>query len=328
MTRLDAEEIWQMPKEQLLLLLENGAFSNKNQTIRFFAPSFVRYKNKFFRSSPNRFPSISVTGSSCALNCKHCNKKVLETMTHALNPTELFEVCKTLKTKGAQGCLISGGCGPDGSVPLINFVNTFKLIKTELNLTLALHTGLVDFSVANQLKNAGVASVLIDVIGSDETVKEIYNLDVTLDAYEKSLKALHDSKIPFIPHVLVGLHFGQLKGEFEALKTIAKYSPSAVIIIAFMPIRGTPMENVEPPEPIDIIRILVCARLLMPNVSVVLGCMRPKGEHRKQTDVFAIKAGVDAIAFPVEEAIQTAQSMNLEMSFSSVCCSQIYELIF
>ena len=66
----------------------------------------------------------------------------------------------------------------------------------------------------------------------------------------------------------------------------------------------------------------------MPNVPVVLGCMRPKGEHRKQTDILAIKAGVDAIAFPVEEAIELAQSMGLEMTFSSVCCSQIYELLF
>ncbi|MDG6223153.1 MAG: radical SAM protein [Candidatus Bathyarchaeota archaeon] len=328
MTRLNAKEIWQMPKEKFVSLLENGAFSPETQTINFFAPSFVHYKNKFFCSSQNSFPSISVTGSSCALNCKHCNKKVLNTMTPVNSPKDLFDVCKKLKNDGTQGCLISGGCGLDGSVPLTNFIDAFKKIKTELDLKLSVHTGLVDFITAEELKKAGVDSVLIDVIGSDETIKEIYNLDVTVTVYEKSLKALQDSEIPFIPHVLVGLHYGHLKGEFKALNLIAKYSPSAVIIIAFIPIRGTPMENVEPPEPADIIRTLVCAKLLMPTVPVVLGCMRPKGEHRKITDVFAVKAGVDAIAFPVEDAIQTAQSLNLEMLFSSVCCSQIYELNF
>jgi uncharacterized radical SAM superfamily protein len=328
MTCLGAEEIWQMSKEKFISLLESRAFSNKARRIHFFAPSFVHYQNKFFRSSPSSFPSISLTGSSCALNCKHCGMKVLNTMTPALSPTELFELCKKMKTDGAQGCLISGGCGSDGAVPLSNFLSTFRRIKNELGLTVAVHTGLVDFSVTNQLKNAGVDSVLIDVIGSNETINEICNLDVAVSDYEKSLKALHDSQIPFIPHILVGLHFGRLKGEFDALKLVAKHSPSAVIIIGFMPIRGTAMEKVQPPEPVDVIRVLVCAQLLMPNIPVVLGCMRPKGEHRKQTDVLAVKAGADAIAFPVEEAIQTAKSMNFEIGFSHVCCSQIYELNF
>lgn len=328
MSCLGAEEIWQMSKEKLISLLESRAFSNKARRIHFFAPSFVHYQNKFFHSSPNSFPSISLTGSSCALNCKHCGMKVLNTMTPAVSPTELFEVCKKLKTDGTQGCLISGGCDSDGAVPLSNFLGTFRRIKNALGLTIAVHTGLVNFSVANQLKTAGVDSVLIDIIGSDETIKEICNLDVNVSDYEKSLKALNDSQIAFVPHVLVGLHYGRLKGEFEALKLVAKYSPSAVIIIVFMPIRGTPMENVEPPEPVDVIRALVCAQLLMPNIPVVLGCMRPKGEHRKQTDVLAVKAGADSIAFPIEEAIQTAKSMNLEIGFSHVCCSQIYELDF
>jgi uncharacterized radical SAM superfamily protein len=38
-----------------------------------------------------------------------------------------------------------------------------------------------------------------------------------------------------------------------------------------------------------------------------------------------VRAGVDAIAFPVEEAIRLAESINLEKSFSPLCCSQIFE---
>ena len=67
---------------------------------------------------------------------------------------------------------------------------------------------------------------------------------LALTDYEQSLRAFQESGIPFVPHVLVGLHYGELKGELEALKMIAKYSPSAVITIAFMPIHGTPMEKV------------------------------------------------------------------------------------
>ncbi|PVX26089.1 MAG: radical SAM protein [Candidatus Bathyarchaeum sp.] len=327
MTSLDAETVLNLPKKELIKLIENGNISNPTGKIRFYAPSFVHYKNKYFRSPHNAFPSISITGSSCALKCKHCNGKVLDTMVPALTPKGLFDFCAKLKKDGAVGCLISGGCLPDGSVPLNNFIDAIAKIKRELALTVIVHTGVIDFSTAKRLKAAGVDAALIDIIGSNETIREVYNLDVTVADYEKSLQAFHDSGIPFVPHVLVGLHYGKLKGELEALKMIAKYSPSAVITIAFMPIHGTPMEKVVPPTPEDIAKILVASRTLMPTTPLVLGCMRPKGEHRTRTDLLAVRAGVNAIAFPVEEAIQLAESLNLETSFSPLCCSQIFEAI-
>jgi uncharacterized radical SAM superfamily protein len=106
---------------------------------------------------------------------------------------------------------------------------------------------------------------------------------------------------------------------------ISKYSPSAVIIIALMPIHGTPMQDVAPPSPEDIVRVLVAARSMLPKTPLVLGCMRPKGKHRIETDTQAVKVGVNAIAFPHEKAVQLAESMELETIFSSLCCSQIFE---
>ena len=325
MTSLNAEIVWQMPKKELIDLIDSGAISNSTGRIRFYAPSFIHYKNRYFRSPHEAFPSISITGSLCALKCKHCNGRVLDTMVPSMTPEGLFDVCVKLKKNGAIGCLISGGCLPDGSVPVDKFIDSIAEIKRELGLTVVVHTGVIDLPTAKRLKAAGVDAALIDIIGSDETIREIYHLDVTVSDYEQSLQAFHESGIPFVPHVLVGLHYGKLKGELEALKMIAKYSPSAVITIAFMPIRGTSMENVNPPEPEDIARILASARLLLPETPIVLGCMRPKGEPRKKIDLLAVKAGVDAIAFPVEEAIQLAESLNLDISFSSLCCSQIFE---
>jgi uncharacterized radical SAM superfamily protein len=186
------------------------------------------------------------------------------------------------------------------------------------------HTGIIDFDTAKKLKKANVDAALIDVIGSDETIKEIYNLSVSVKDYEDSLNALHDSGVSFVPHVIVGLHYGELKGELHALEMISKYEPSALVIIAFMPIHGTKMVNIEPPEPIDIAKVITAARLAFPKTPLVLGCMRPKGKHRINTDILALEAGVDAIAFPTEEAIKFAENQGYKIGFSSFCCSQIY----
>jgi len=311
--------------EKALNLARNVSWKNFGKRIRFYAPSFIYYKTNYFRSSPTAFPSISVTGSSCALKCKHCDGRVLNTMFPAPTPKELVNLCAKLKNKGAIGCLISGGCLPDGSVPLNRFIDAIAKIKRDLGLTIVAHTGVIDLTMARRLKEAGVDAALIDIIGSDETIREVYQLKVSVEDYDKSLKALHESGIPFVPHVLVGLHYGKLRGELQALEMIPKYSPSAVIIIAFMPIRGTPMEKVDPPAPEDVARVLVTARLMMPQTPIALGCMRPRGEHRTRTDTLAVRAGVNAIAFPAEETVQLAESMGLEITFSSLCCSQIFE---
>jgi len=73
---------------------------------------------------------------------------VLETMHPALSPQELFELCVKLKQDGAQGCLISGGCLPDGSVPLDEFVDTLGRVKRELGLTVFVHTGIINLKTA------------------------------------------------------------------------------------------------------------------------------------------------------------------------------------
>lgn len=324
MNQLLPETVWKMSEKQLRNLLDTGLPIPKPKQIRFYAPSFMYYKTSYYCSSAKDFPTISVTGKDCALRCKHCGGKVLETMLPATTPEKLFSLCAKFKCDGAQGCLISGGCLPNGYVPLNDFVDVIGRVKHELGLTVFVHTGVIDSESATRLKNAGVDAALMDIIGSDETIREIYNLNVTVKDYENSMKALHEVGVVFVPHVIVGLHYGKLKGEFDALKMIYDYKPSALVVIAFMPIHGTEMANVKPPKPLDIAKVLTVARLMFPETPLVLGCMRPKGKHRVETDTLAVNAGVNAIAFPAEEAIKHAENQGYGISFSSFCCSQIY----
>jgi hypothetical protein len=324
MTQLKPETIWNLKEKELLTLLESGFLKPEHKEIRFYAPSFTYYKTKHYRSSSNNFPTISVTGASCGLNCRHCGGKVLETMYPALSPQELLDLCTKLKEDGAQGCLISGGCLPDGSVPLDGFVGALTRIKRELGLTVFVHSGIISFDTAASLKQAGIDAALIDIIGSAETIKKICNLKVTPKDYCDSLKALDKSKLPFIPHVIVGLNEGRLDGELEALKMISQVKPSALVIIAFIPIHDTEMAKTKPPKPVDIAKVTATARLMFPETPLILGCMRPKGAARGATDVLALKAGVDAVAFPSENAIKYVQKEHLRFSFSPFCCAQMY----
>src|ERR1035437_4688863 len=177
------EEIWNLSEQELLGLLDSGTLKPRGNEIRFYAPSFTYYKTKHYCSSTSEFPTISVTGNACALNCKHCGGKVLETMHPALSPQELFDLGVKLKENGAKGCLVSGGCLPDGSVPLDGSVPVFGRFKRELGLTVFVHTGIITPKTAFALKDAGVDAALIDVMGSTETVGKIFNIRVTVEEY-------------------------------------------------------------------------------------------------------------------------------------------------
>jgi len=322
--QLSAEAIWRASTKELVDLLDAGALAPKSKLIRFYAPSFTYYKTRYYRSSPIHFPTVSVTGTACTLNCKHCGGKVLETMHAAETPEKLFALAAKLKQQGALGCLVSGGCLPGGSVPLAPFIATIEKIKRELGLTVFVHTGIIGSDAADALKNAGVDAALIDIVGSDETIKKIGNLNVAVKDYAASLKALQDAGLNLVPHVIVGLDDGKLKGELDALKMIASVKPSAIVVIAFMPIHGTAMANVKPPSPAEIAKVTATPRLMFPETPLVLGCVRPKGKHRVETDILALKAGVDGIAFPSEEAVKYAEEQGFTLSFSSCCCAQIY----
>lgn len=311
--------------EVLLKDARKTSWSNFGRSIAFYAPSFIPYDNKYYQAPAACFPSISITGTACALQCKHCYGRVLNTMISAPTPHKLYTVCHDIKMNGGTGCLISGGCLSDGSVPLHQYFKTLRRIKQELGLTVIVHTGIIDNSSAVQLSETGVDAALIDIIGAQQTIEEIYNLDVTIEDYRKSLKALKAAKIPFIPHVIVGLHYGQLMGELDALHMIAEYEPSGIVVIALIPLPGTPLQKVTPPLAEDIGWVIAKSRLMMPHTPIALGCMRPKGTHRVQTDTLAIQAGVNAIAYPVQEAVEQAKAYGLDIHFSPQCCSQIYE---
>jgi uncharacterized radical SAM superfamily protein len=247
-------------------------------------------------------------------------------MHKATSPKEMFELGLEFKKNGAKGVLISGGCLPDGSIPIEGFMPVLERFKRELGFTVFVHTGMIQPKTALELKKAGVDAALIDVIGSEATIRNTLNLKVGIHDYVSSLRALKKSKLKVVPHVIVGLNQGKLDGEYNALQIVRQnVKPSALVIIAFMPIHGTEMSHTRPSNPIDIARVAATARLLFPETPLVLGCMRPKGKSRIELDKLAVQAGVDGVAFPSEEAVEYAKSKGYSIFFSQFCCAQIFQ---
>ena len=83
----------------------------------FYAPGLKSYDIPGFeQKNPRAFLPISVTGAGCALDCDHCNKKILEPMIPLNHREGLFNLCKRLNASGTESVLISGGSMHSGEV--------------------------------------------------------------------------------------------------------------------------------------------------------------------------------------------------------------------
>ncbi len=319
------------PETDLEVLFEKAFKTSRNRfsdNIAFYSPGMIHYETDFHTATdPYRFPSISITGKGCALNCEHCSGNLLETMIPATTPKALWTVCEEIKRKGGSGCLISGGSTPKGDTPLMKFIPTIKRAKDELGLDIVVHTGIVYPKIADELGKAGIDGAMMDIIGSNETLRQVYHLNLSVDIFDKSMELLDDYSVPYMPHIIAGLHYGKIVGEAEAIRMIAEHNPTSVVVVAFMPLDNTPMEKVIPASPVDIARVIIATRLVIPDKPLMLGCARPLGNHRRITDRLAIDAGVNGIAYPSDEGYEYAIERGLKASFSDQCCSLISKLL-
>ena len=179
-------------------------------------PGARHYQTEHYRNEPHRFATISLTGTACALNCAHCGRHLLDSMYAAPTPEELDALGHRLLAQGCQGVLLSGGADALGAVPLRRHLPAIAALK-KMGLRVIVHTGLTDQETAEGLFEAGIDQALFDVIGAEETIRAVYGLPYTPQDYARGLAVLRRAGLQVAPHVVIGLHFGQVRGELNAL---------------------------------------------------------------------------------------------------------------
>ena len=151
------------------------------------------------------------------------------------------------------------------------------------------HSGLVSPELAAGLAASGVDGVMLDVIGADETLRDVYHLDLTVADVDRSLRLLSEAGLRIIPHIVLGLHYGRFLGEHRALEMVTRYPVSTLILVVLVPLVGTPMAHVPPPPVDQVAEFFATARLgrsvdddqsrLRPPVRCAARGARPGGDR-------------------------------------------------
>ena len=295
---------------------------NFPNTIRFHNPGLRRHKtSEISCQHAQEFVSISLTGTHCALDCKHCGTSVLRGMTDLPRSRKnLFEICLELSRSGTRGILISGGCDRQGRVPILPHLNDLIRVRRELGMTIRVHPGLPDEETSIGLSDIDIDGAMVDIIGSNRTIRDVYHLDAKTEDYDAVMERLNRHGVPLVPHIIMGLHFGKMLGEWKALEMTSKYKLKLLVLVILMPLSGTQMQNVNPPSLDEIGAFFNTARKALPDTEIMLGCARPLGKIKIYVDRLAIEAGLNGIAYPAEGTLSYARQHGLKPEIINACC--------
>lgn len=313
-----------VPDADLLrLLAQNRHINNHPSSIHLHTPGFKQVETAEYNTcSQSPWPAISITGGECKLMCDHCQAEILKPMLNASTADKLWQIVRQQIDLGAQGMLLSGGSNHRNEVDFQDYYSTIERIKSHYPwFKIAVHSGLVTQQQANALKASGVDVAMIDIIGAQETITHVYHLKRSVFDFAQSLEYLVNSGLSVVPHVVMGLHYGEFLGEYNALDIISTTDIDALVLVAAMPQYAKPDKPFVNPDINHIARFFMQVREKMINKPVLLGCARPSGHTRTLIDMYAVLAGLNGIAHPADGIIQFAQDIGLKTRIESSCCS-------
>ena len=292
---------------------------NFGSRVKFYYPGMIRFNGKL-----GLYPAISITGTECALSCAHCSGRLLQSMIPALKPADLLHIAKRIESQKMKGILISGGCATDGSMPWDAFIPAIQKIKQETCLKVSLHCGLLDRRRARQLKETGIDQVLMDVTGDESVWKKVYGIAAPFINQVKTIEYLMEYDIPLVPHIIAGLNFGGIKGEFSSLILLRQYPLEILVIVVIMPLCKTEMASVTPPTARELEPLFCATREWFPRAEIALGCARP----RNATDIekLALDCGFNRLTIPDDQTENHARNQKLTIEYHRTCCSVMEEM--
>lgn len=291
--------------------------------IRFHTPTFKRYvSTEMAGCGKSAWPAVSITGGECLLQCDHCKARVLEPMIPARTPEALWRVVNEQIEQGARGMLLTGGSNHRNEVEYDAYYPVVRRIKDAFPaFRIALHTALTDADGARSMEQAGIDAAMMDVIGAQDTITQVYHLRRKVDDFERTLEVLVATRLKVVPHIVLGLHYGRFLGEWRALEMVRRHRPDALVLVAAMPFYAPAARPFVTPDAHVVGRFFLDARRGLPDLPLLLGCARPPGRAKSQIDAYAVMAGFNGIAHPADGMVELAARLGRPVRVTPSCCS-------
>lgn len=191
---------------------------------------------------------------------------------------------------------------------VVDMVRGVRSLGLEVCCTL----GMLSASQAERLAEAGLTAYNHNI----DTSPEFYGTVISTRAYEDRVATIANVRAAGIS-VCCGGILGLGESDADRIGFLHQLAsmdppPESVPINTLVPVAGTPLADAPPVDPFVLIRVIACARILMPHAKVRLSAGRLSLSHEAQA--LAFLAGANSI-FTGDRLLTTANpSMNDDAS--------------
>ena len=242
---------------------------------------------------------LSVKTGGCPEDCSYCPQsshydtnvgpeKMLDVDHVIASARRAKELGSTRFCMGAAWREVKDGPGFDRVVAMVKGVK-------DLGLEACVTLGMLDERQAKRLADAGLDAYNHNLDTSRENYRSIIRTR-TFDDRLRTLENVRKAGITVCSGGIIGMG-ESIDDRCEMLRTLANLDPQpeSVPVNALVPVEGTPLAAMPPVDPLDLVRMIAVARILMPNARVRLSAGRTSLSREAQ--MLCMLAGANSIFY-------------------------------
>ncbi len=242
---------------------------------------------------------LSIKTGGCPEDCSYCPQSAhykTDVKAEKLMPVDaVLASAAEARTAGATRFCMGAAWrevkdGPQFDA-VLQMVRGVKALGMEACCTL----GMITDSQAKQLKEAGLTAYNHNLDTSEGAYGDIITTRTYQDRLD-TLKRVHAAGISVCSGGIIGLG-ESIDDRCQMLVTLANQDshPESVPVNALVPVKGTPLEHQAPVKPIELVRMIATARVLMPAAMVRLSAGRD--QLTEEAQLLCMLAGANSIFF-------------------------------
>jgi len=242
---------------------------------------------------------LSVKTGGCQEDCGYCSQSSHHSTDvgpeKMLDVDEVLAAARRARDNGSTRFCMGAAWREVKDGPAFERVLTMIRGVKSMGMEACVTLGMLTESQAAKLKEAGLDAYNHNV----DTSREHYRSIVTTRTYDDRLRTLGHVRAAGITVCSGGIiGMGEsAQDRCEMLRTLANLQPQpeSVPINALVPVPGTPLGHLPPVDPLELVRMVACARILMPRSRVRLSAGRK--ELSREAQLLAMFAGANSIFY-------------------------------
>jgi len=211
---------------------------------------------------------VNARSGMCSEDCKFCAQSVYHNTTapiyELLNIEQIITAAKKAEQQGARRIsIVTSGKGMENDADFEKIIDSLKAIMSNTSLKVCANLGTLTLDQAHRLATIGIKRYAHNL----ETSKNFYPSVCTTHSYEErvtTIKAVKAAGMELCTGGIIGMG-ESWQDRIDFAFALRELNVASIPINILNPIKGTALDNITPPSPLDIIKTFAIFRFIFPE---------------------------------------------------------------